>query len=424
MPSSHRCSVAQMLRRVALAVGALTVLALPASASAAVLDTVKVDAASTSVTKGSVSLVKGHTYTLNVSGTFTEVAASGTGHRFDALFCVVGLGEAQSDCSDHPRAGDFRITTGDTTFKDIDQFGGPVQSYAADHGYSVRFTPPASGVLRAGTSRAYKPCASCAERASGTITVQVVGEPRSSAPSRSGGGTTKSSAGRAAAVKVSTHKPTCRKSLRAAAAASNPWCPFGVLGVLPAPGPNVAADVGSAPLPDSTHRLDLVADLQDPHGEGFFDEYVVTVVKAATPVAGQVDGCLIVGAASSPGPIAFTYPGKTLVACATLAQRLHGRRHSCHTVFVPGFATDSAPSGPNRTAMIREARRRMQAGLKASCSRPHGTQIGMGLTAPSGSSLNTALGLRAHSAAGAYVRSGVAPSNDARLVYGWGIASG
>ena len=48
----------------------------------------------------------------------------------------------------------------------------------------------------------------------------------------------------------------------------------------------------------------------------------------------------------------------------------------------------------------------------------------MKLTAPAGQDLNGVFGDRARTAAGAYVRVGVSPSNSARLVYGWGVTSG
>jgi hypothetical protein len=227
----------------------------------------------------------------------------------------------------------------------------------------------------------------------------------------------------APATKVSVHHPSCHKNLRAAAAASNPYCPFGVLGVLPPPRRNVAADVSSAPLPDSTRALALVVDYQDPEGEGFFDEYTVMNVKPTDPVENQVDGCLIVGSVFSATPVAFTYSGSSkLVACATLAQRLHTKRAGlCHTVFVPGFANGAAPT----RAVIREAQKRMAASVNATCSRPHHTQIGVKLRAPRDQTLNSALGLRAHTASGAFVRlGGRRPSRSSRLVYGWGVASG
>jgi hypothetical protein len=400
-----------MMRRAVVAVGVLTAFAVPATASAALLDTVRVDSAATSVTKGDVTLVKGRTYTLRVSGTFSEVATNGTGHRYDALFCAAGLGAAQNDCNDHPRASNFRVTTGENAFKDIDLYGGPLQDYDAGHVYTVRFTPPASGVLRAGMARAYQQCPSCAERASGAITVQVHGKARRVTPTRGGGG----------AGKVSFRTPSCRSDLRATAAASKPYCPFGVLGVLPPPRSNVAASVGSAPLPDSTRALSLVVDLQDPEGEGFFDEYAVAVIKSVDPTVGQVDGCLIAGAVASSAPIAFTYTGSsTLVACATLAKRVHGKRGTCRTIFVPGFESGAAPS---RSA-IREAAKRMAASVNPRCSRPHGSQIGLRLKAPAGQTLNGALGVRAKAASGSFVRAGVEPSSSARLVFGWGVTSG
>ena len=179
------------------------------------LDTVKVDSADTTVTKGSASLSKGRTYTLRVSGTFSEVAANGIGYRFDALFCTVGLGAAKADCMDHPRAANFRVTTGENAYKDIDLFGGPLQDYDASHAYTVRFNPPASGVLRAGMSRAYKPCASCAERANGTITVEVHGQAHKS----SGSGTSSGSSGSIGPaarrfpriIRRATGQPACRR---------------------------------------------------------------------------------------------------------------------------------------------------------------------------------------------------------------------
>jgi hypothetical protein len=225
----------------------------------------------------------------------------------------------------------------------------------------------------------------------------------------------------APSTKVSSHHPTCKKTLRAHAAASDPWCPFGVLGVLPPPRRSVAADVSSAPLPDSTHTLNLVVDIQDPEGEGFFDEYVVTTVTPAVPADDQVQGCLVVGAVASKRPVAFSYSGKsTLIACATLAERLHGRRHSCRTLFVPGFA-NAAERTPEE---IRQAQLRMAQTVRPTCTRPHGTQIGLRMRAPEGQTLNGALGTRAHSASGAFIREGVVPSARSRLVYGWGVASG
>jgi hypothetical protein len=407
----HRCSVANMMRRAALALGIATTLALPASASAALLDTLRVDSAATSATKGDVTLVKGRTYTLRVSGTFSEVASNGTGHRYDALFCTTGLGAAQNDCTDHPRAQNFRVTTGDNAFKDIDLFGGPLQDYETDHTYVVRFSPPATGVLRAGTARAYRPCPSCAERSSGSITVQVHGTRR--ATSTGGGGD--------GGGKVTSRKPSCRSNLRATLAASNPYCPFGVLGILPAPRRGVAANVGSAPLPDSTRRLNLVVDLQDPDGEGFFDEYVAFVIKPTNPAEGQVDGCLVAGGVASSTPIAFTYTGSsTLVACATLAKRLQGKRGTCRTVFVPGFQSGAAPS----RATIRKAAGNMAGSVNARCSRPHGSQISVRMRAPQGQTLNGPIGVRAKAASGAFVRVGVQPSKSARLVYGYGVSSG
>src|SRR5687767_3326034 len=94
-----------MSRTLGVALAALALL-LPAPAGAAeqLLDTITVDPASTSVSKGTYQLVKGTRYVIEVTGLMESINTNGGyGHRYDALYCVSGIGFDHEECEDERR---------------------------------------------------------------------------------------------------------------------------------------------------------------------------------------------------------------------------------------------------------------------------------------------------------------------------------
>jgi hypothetical protein len=127
-----------------------------APAAGAPLETVTVDASSSTVTHSAVTLQAGTQYTLVVSGTATQTLRPKDGSptltfQEDAAYCYAGpavLCTDQSGAPGHPPPL-LHIGTGDITNAN---FGGPIGSspaqsipYAASHSYTVQFTPSQTG---------------------------------------------------------------------------------------------------------------------------------------------------------------------------------------------------------------------------------------------------------------------------------------
>ena len=170
-------------RAVAAAVVGVLALWLAPSASAAneLLETVTVDAAATTVTRGAVQLNKGTKYELHVSGTFTLANGYGQSYDEDALYCYGDSGFDTPQCTPTPqRFGDFFIGSGSSSLQNIDAYqapggGGTPLGYSISHTYIVDFYPPADGPLTAGGYLAKYGCNGCTTSISGTITIEIYG---------------------------------------------------------------------------------------------------------------------------------------------------------------------------------------------------------------------------------------------------------
>src|SRR5947209_12416285 len=97
----------------------------PSALADQLLETVTVDASSSSLTHGTVALHTGTKYQLQVSGTFT--LANGFGESFDedALYCYGDHGFDSPQCTPPTRAGDFYVGSGTSSLKNIDAYQQP-----------------------------------------------------------------------------------------------------------------------------------------------------------------------------------------------------------------------------------------------------------------------------------------------------------
>lgn len=389
---------------------------LATSADAATLETLIVPAGTLEVTRGTVPLRVGTTYTLRVSGTYTNAGPEGYGFEYDALYCFDVVNYAENSCADHHRAEDFRVRTGSGPFRDVDAFGDEGAPYRSDHGYAVEFHPPADGVLEAGTYLARTHCTTCQTTTTGAITVVVEGP--------GGGG---SSGG--PSVTVATDPPSCDDSARAAIAAATP-CRFGQIGRLPAPGEDEVGAITSPRLPASTRSVEAVVDVQDSADEKLFEEFVVAVLKARKQrLRDQVVGCLIVGGVD-PDLIDLglktTHPAVLVVlqACAEIMARTRTRTASaaaaggCRAAFVPVVAPKAS-----RKAM-RQARASLRSRARATCDRGAGSQLHLTIAARGGRTLNTVLGKRVDAVAGTLAPAGSTHAAGSRMLFGWGYKAG
>ena len=173
--------------RRALLVAAVLALA-PAQADAQVLETLTVDAASSSVTTGTVKLTKGKRYTLEVAGRASLVGPEGVGQHFDAIWCIekINTTGSQDGCEGQNRTRStnaLMIGTGpDSRWATVDRFDDPsapyldtadVPAYREDHVYTVTFYAPTDDPLRAGGLYATG-CAGCQTTVNGTFTIKVI----------------------------------------------------------------------------------------------------------------------------------------------------------------------------------------------------------------------------------------------------------
>lgn len=405
---------------------AVAALAIPASASGAVLETLTVYASDADVTVGKVTLNAGTTYTLRFSGTYSQTGPSGQGNTSDALFCVSYINDPQGQtCSDHHRSENFAITTVPSgPWKEIDAYGGARQSYRDDHVYTVSFKPPATGVLRAGVSKQYTDCSTCETTSSGSITVEVSGP---------GGGSSGGGSSSGGGASLAHTKPGCQPGRRRALFAKRAIsaCEWGFISVIDAIQPGTANDTSSPYFKGPPKILDLITDVQNPEDERLFEEFVVTVVKARKRLKDQLDGCLLLAQGLAPKAALqlkpSDYSGITLVSCVTLIRRLHrgggtqarASANTCRAVFVPGFRRGVRPS----RATLRRAQARMEAGVRASCTPLlQRTQLRMTLRGRGGT-LGPVLGRRAQAAVGAFAPAGAKYGAGARLAYSWGMKS-
>ena len=96
-----------------------------------------------------------------------------------------------------------------------------------------------------------------------------------------------------------------------------------------------------------------------------------------------------------------------------------GSSDACKATFIPAFRKGVKPT----RAQVNNARSRMEAGVRASCTRPHGTQIHMKVTGRGGP-LNPLFGSHVETAIGTFGPEGEEYGDGARLQYSWGVASG
>ena len=148
--------------------------------------------------QGSYQLKAGTRYIIEVSGTMDSTNTNGGyGYRYDALYCVTGVGfDHEEQCEKvrrEPanrtyRSSDFKLSSGSVTddWRLADQFltnskpaqDTPAVDYDPNHSYTLGLYPPADGPIKAQTFyAATSGCPSCTNSTTGTFTVKVFGEP-------------------------------------------------------------------------------------------------------------------------------------------------------------------------------------------------------------------------------------------------------
>src|SRR3712207_3541931 len=108
MTETRQCArfLVMGVRRLAAVLALSLSLLAPATAGAAeqLLDTITVEPASTSLAKGTYPLKKGQRYVIEVTGMMDSVNTDGGyGYRYDALYCVSGIGFDHEECEDERR---------------------------------------------------------------------------------------------------------------------------------------------------------------------------------------------------------------------------------------------------------------------------------------------------------------------------------
>jgi hypothetical protein len=420
----------------------LAVLAAPACASAAdgLLETITVDPASTTLTKGTVTLKSGTRYSLEVTGTQSVKGPEGFGFQYDALYCFAGIGFDHPECSPPSRGdGELMVTVGSEHPDAVDRF----QSFAPhdrtkdlpydpNHSYSMAFFAPQTGVLTAGGSDAWTQCKAapnpCQDSVSGSFTIKIFGPATSG-----GGGTTGGGTGGGGACESSVFA-------RVAKACGTADLPFGTAALLPVPEPENYVDISSGKLPAKTKEVDVGIDMTDAE----IDKLVSILALAKRTqyerrdkaLKDMLGACMLYGLAGGTITTSLDYMsykkderidigslGATGVACVIYMQRhpeaLGSRALSAKAGCRPQLLTVWKPGVKPSRRTLKQAQAAFASSATPSCTARHG-HLALKLKARKGQTLNGLLGKHAVATVTRKVKGTADDGPNARMSISWG----
>jgi hypothetical protein len=395
-----------------LLVALLAALVLPAPAIAAeeLLDTITVPANSSTVIAGKYQLKAGTRYVIEVSGTEDSVNTNGGyGYRYDALYCVSGIGFDHEECEDERRdphnrtlrASDFQLSSGSLTndWRLADQFlttskpvgGQAAVDYDPNHSYTLGFYPPADGPIKAQTYYAATGgCPNCTNSTTGTFTVKVFGQPATTPPPNPTPTPTP-------APGSGPDEPTCASAAAVIAHASQSGLPcggtcmackkFGTTSVGKAPDPNKPVDVGGVTIDPDAREILFEAGITDAKSQQLIAALIVQA--RANRLRDQFWGCLHIGTLAPdpqqyPGDYSAKNPQKLsamVVACSKLIADEAGKEAAsskpvaiasqakgCRLLFFPIYTKKDRRSAKRRRQIAKAAQRTLDGGCDSSGS--------------------------------------------------------